>query len=132
MNSQIMAPVSIGELLDKISILEIKMEKISDPEKRKNIKFELELLQKTADEFLTDKKTERLTQLYQELKSHNESLWKIEDDIRDKEREKSFDQEFIELARSVYFTNDKRAARKKDINLLLGSLIVEEKSYKAY
>ena len=122
--------VAPGELIDKITILEIKLERISDKQKLTNVKIEYDILTKTRDESLTSsKELERLTL---ELKSINEKLWVIEDDIRDCEREQDFSDKFIQLARSVYFTNDKRAALKKDVNELLGSKIVEEKSYQEY
>ncbi len=121
--------VSVGELLDKITILEIKSERIEDADKLKNVRYELELLTRLWNEAVpeADLAAERA-----ELKSVNEKLWVIEDDIRDKEAEKSFDAAFVELARSVYYTNDRRAAVKKQVNLKLGSAIVEEKSYSDY
>lgn len=126
----IMVPLAPGELYDKISILEIKSERISDAEKLRNVRFELEALSETREkEIPADPK---LTELYDNLKSVNEELWVIEDDIRDCERDSDFGEEFIRLARAVYFTNDRRAAIKKEINLHLGSKIVEEKSYAAY
>lgn len=126
----IMVPLAPGELYDKISILEIKSERISDAEKLRNVRFELEALSETREkEIPADPK---LTELYDNLKSVNEELWVIEDDIRDCERDSDFGEDFIRLARAVYFTNDRRAAIKKEINLHLGSKIVEEKSYAAY
>jgi hypothetical protein len=126
----ISAPVSCGELIDKVTILEIKAERIADPDKLANVRDELRLLTELweADPAsATDIGTERA-----ELKRINEALWEIEDEIRVKEREQSFDARFIELARSVYRTNDKRAAVKRAINLKLGSRLVEEKSYEDY
>ncbi|MDX1460420.1 MAG: DUF6165 family protein [Xanthomonadales bacterium] len=123
-------PVSPGEVLDKITILEIKAERIRDPEKLANVRRELELLSETWRRHVTPDET--VSRIHAQLRSINESLWEIEDDIRDKERAREFDQRFIELARSVYFTNDKRAAAKKELNLHLGSEIVEEKSYQDY
>jgi transcriptional regulator of nitric oxide reductase len=123
-------PVSPGEVLDKITILEIKSERISDPEKVANVRVELELLQKTWKEFIRD--DEVIRDLHAQLKEINEALWEIEDDIRDKERAKEFDQRFIKLARAVYVTNDRRSQVKKDLNLHLGSEIIEEKSYQDY
>jgi len=120
--------ISTGELVDKVTILAIKLEKISDPSKVNNIRKEYELLLKPmaecgvgidSDEFLA-------------LKEVNLKLWEIEDRIRIKEAEKAFDAEFIELARSVYFTNDERAEIKKRINLATGSELVEEKQYVDY
>lgn len=123
-------PMSPGELLDKITILEIKSERIDDEAKLANVRRELELLNATwADAVTADETVERI---HRELRAINEQLWEIEDDIRDKERVKAFDERFIELARAVYFTNDKRAAAKKALNLHLGSQIVEEKSYQDY
>ena len=126
----IKVPVSPGEVLDKITILEIKSERISDPEKVANVRVELALLQETWKEFIRD--DEVIRGLHAQLKEVNEALWEIEDDIRDKERAKEFDQRFIELARAVYVTNDRRSRVKKELNLHLGSEIVEEKSYQDY
>jgi len=126
----ILVPVSPGELLDKITILRIKVARIQEAAKLANVKLELALLEKTwsdsgcaaagvgADEHA--------------LQAVNERLWDIEDLIRDKEARQNFDRDFIELARSVYVCNDERAAIKKRINLALGSRLLEEKSYKAY
>ena len=126
----IQVPVSPGEVLDKITILEIKSERISEPDKLANVQRELELLQASwLDSVNVDDTVRRI---HDELKSINEALWEIEDDIRDKERAKEFDQRFIELARSVYVTNDQRANAKKELNVYLGSEIVEEKSYQDY
>jgi len=126
----IKVPVSPGEVLDKITILEIKSERMSDPEKIANVRVELGLLQDTWNENIRD--TREIQKLHAQLKEINEALWEIEDDIRDKERAKEFDDRFIELARAVYVTNDKRSRVKKDLNLHLGSEIIEEKSYKDY
>ena len=126
----IKVPVSPGEVLDKITILEIKSERMEDPEKVANVRIELKLLQDTWAANITDDDTIR--GLHAQLKEINETLWEIEDDIRDKERVKEFDERFIELARAVYFTNDKRSEVKKKLNLRLGSQIVEEKSYQDY
>ncbi|NNE06770.1 MAG: hypothetical protein HKN15_13700 [Xanthomonadales bacterium] len=127
---QIQVPVSPGEVLDKITILEIKSERMTDPDKLANVRLELELLNQTwAASVQAD---ETISSIHAQLKKINEALWEIEDDIRDKERLREFDEEFIRLARSVYFTNDKRAAAKKELNLHLGSAIVEEKSYQDY
>jgi hypothetical protein len=122
--------ISFGELLDKITILQIKSERISDAAKLQNIHHEMELLQsiwEKSDEVKIDIKFE----IY-ELKSINEKLWDIEDNIRDKELKKEFDKDFIELARSVYVMNDKRADFKRKINVKLNSELVEEKSYAEY
>ena len=126
----VMIPVSWGELFDKLTILEIKKERISDKPKLTNISRELdELLAVSNAHELPD---EPLNDLVAELRSINETLWDIEDDIRTCERMEDFSSSFIELARSVYKTNDKRAELKLRINRLLGSELVEEKSYKAY
>lgn len=126
----IKVPVSPGEVLDKITILEIKSERMSDPEKVANVRVELALLQDTWTEFIRD--DEVIHDLHAQLKEVNEALWEIEDNIRDKERAKEFDERFIELARAVYVTNDRRSQVKKELNLHLGSKIVEEKSYQDY
>ena len=126
----IKVPVSPGEVLDKITILEIKAERISDPEKVANVRVELALLQETWAETIRD--TDVIQDLHVKLKEINEALWEIEDDIRDKERAKEFDERFIELARAVYVTNDRRSEIKKELNLHLGSEIIEEKSYQDY
>jgi transcriptional regulator of nitric oxide reductase len=126
----IKVPVSPGEVLDKITILEIKSERMSDPDKVHNVKAELALLQDTWNENIRD--TREIQSLHAQLKEINEALWEIEDDIRDKERAKEFDDRFIELARAVYVTNDKRSRVKKELNLHLGSEIIEEKSYQDY
>ena len=128
--SLIQTPVSYGELIDKITILEIKSRRITDDAKLANVRNELDLLNATwANDAAsyTDIVDER-----QRLLTVNETLWDIEDKIRLKERAQEFDQEFIELARAVYFRNDERAAFKREINLKLGSQLVEEKSYQDY
>lgn len=130
MSTEIKVPISPGELIDKITILEIKAANISDAAKLANVKVELQLLQdtwRTSGHANVDIDAE-----WKQLRDINKKLWDIEDDIRDKERERKFDQEFIELARAVYITNDERAAVKKQINTKLGSKIVEEKSYAKY
>jgi hypothetical protein len=122
-------PVSWGEVIDKITILEIKAERIDDAAKRANVVRELELL----DAKLTDAaRRDPVAAVTAQLKEVNTELWVIEDDIRDCERNGDFGPTFIGLARAVYRTNDRRAALKKEINLLLQSGIVEEKSYKPY
>ena len=123
-------PVSPGEVLDKITILEIKSERITDPEKVANVRSELALLQETWASNIRDSKI--IQDLHAKLKEINEALWEIEDDIRDKERAREFDDRFIELARAVYVTNDRRSQVKKELNLHLGSEIIEEKSYQDY
>lgn len=121
--------VSIGEIVDKLSILQIKKLNIQDEYKLININKEFDYLLKVVE---TDLKFSTENELYLELLNINKKLWVIEDDIRDKERNKSFDNEFVELARSIYFTNDERSKVKKRINLEYGSDFVEEKSYKEY
>jgi hypothetical protein len=127
---QILVPVSPGEVLDKITILEIKSERMADQEKLRNVRRELQLLNQTWSTSVKADETVRC--IHAELRKINEALWEIEDAIRDKERRGEFDGRFIELARSVYITNDRRAAAKKELNLHLGSDIVEEKSYQDY
>jgi hypothetical protein len=121
--------ISNGELLDKFSILEIKMGNIKDPSKLSNIEREYKELYNDCTDLLRDSS---INLLYSQLKSINQDLWKVEDDIRDLERKKDFGEEFISLARKVYFTNDERARVKKEINLESGSQLVEEKSYQDY
>ena len=122
--------LAYGELLDKVTILQIKSERISDESKLSNVNKELNLLN---DLWKSDKKSSvDISEEFTALKDINEKIWDIEDGIRDKERVKEFDQEFIELARSVYFSNDTRAEIKRDINLKLGSDLLEEKSYSNY
>ena len=126
----ILVPISPGELLDKITILRIKAARISDPAKVANVKHELSLLEKTWKD--SGAAAVNLGTAETELTTVNEKLWVIEDEIRDEERARRFTEKFIELARAVYFTNDERAAIKKRVNTLLGSTIVEEKSYQQY
>ncbi len=125
----ISTPISLGELVDKISILHIKNINIKDDEKLKLIREELELLNKTLNKHI--KKNDIQNHL-DSLIEINSKLWVIEDDIRDCERNKKFDQTFIDLARSVYFTNDKRSEIKLEINKKFGSKIIEVKSYEEY
>jgi hypothetical protein len=128
--SEIKVPVSPGELLDKITILRIKSQRMSDPAKLSNVRLELNALEETwggSAYAKIDIKADVAA-----LQSVNERLWVIEDDIRDKERAQAFDAEFIRLARAVYVENDERAAIKRRINTKLGSSIVEEKSYREY
>jgi len=122
--------VSPGELIDKITILEIKAERIVDPGKLANVHRELLSLTATREEALEP--SPELDEFTTELRRINERLWEIEDDIRDCERNGDFGERFIELARAVYRTNDRRAAAKRSINELLGSELVEEKDYAAY
>jgi hypothetical protein len=128
--SEISVPVSFGELLDKISILEIKSERMTDPAKLANVRNELSALERTW--MAHPAANHELARLRAELKAVNERLWDIEDAIRVQEKAQAFDAEFIRLARAVYFENDERARIKKDINLALGSSYVEEKSYQDY
>lgn len=128
--NEILIPISPGELLDKITILQIKAERITDPVKAANVKTELDMLSKVWDESVES--DDVITTLSAELKSINERLWEIEDDIRDEERNRRFGERFVELARAVYVTNDERADAKKKVNLHLNSTIVEEKSYQDY
>ena len=123
-------PVAWGELFDKISILEIKMENINGHNALKNISTELAFLQDVAQSKI--EMTHHLQKLLKDLKSINEALSEIEDKIRMKEHDQNFDDAFIQLARNVYITNDQRALKKKEINNYLGSMLVEEKSYKDY
>ena len=122
-------PVSLGELVDKISILHIKNINIKEDEKLKLIREEMELLSKTLDDHI---KRDDIQIYLDSLIEINSKLWVIEDDIRDCERNKTFDQKFIDLARAVYFTNDKRSQVKLDINKKFGSKIIEVKSYEEY
>ena len=126
----IQVPVSPGEVLDKITILEIKMECIPAIEKRNNIRHDLNALRQSRKDSIPDSLP--LDRLMTDLKAVNRRLWEIEDDIRDHERDQKFDDRFVTLARAVYKNNDKRAAIKAEINCLLGASIVEEKSYADY
>jgi 3-methyladenine DNA glycosylase/8-oxoguanine DNA glycosylase len=128
MTPEIQVPVSFGELLDKISILQIKSERISDAAKLANIRTELSALEKTWMAHPAGGKD--IAKLRADLKAVNERLWDLEDNIRLQDKAQAFDDRFIELARSVYQQNDERARIKKEINTVLGSAYVEEKSYK--
>jgi hypothetical protein len=128
--SELLVPVSYGELLDKIAILQIKSERMTDEGKLANVRRELSALERTW--MAHPAAGHDISRLRGELKAVNERLWEIEDDIRVKEKAQAFDDEFVRLARSVYFENDTRARLKKDINLALGSTYVEEKSYQDY
>lgn len=123
----ILVPIAPGELIDKLTILQLKSEHISDPEKLANVKHEYDVLKDVADSAMVS--TDQLTALWQKLYNINADLWVIEDDIREFEGRGDFGPGFVALARAVYVTNDQRASVKKEINLLLGSAIVEEKSY---
>jgi hypothetical protein len=127
---EILVPVSPGELLDKITILRIKVARIQDAPKLANVKLELSLLEQTWKDAGASAHDVALDE--RALENVNGQLWDIEDRIRDKEARQTFDREFIELARAVYVCNDERAAIKKRVNLQLGSRIIEEKSYKQY
>jgi ADP-heptose:LPS heptosyltransferase len=129
-NAAVQVEIAPGELIDKITILEIKQAQITDGEKLKNVRAELEILNRCRREKLTQ--LSELDSLARSLKEINQKLWDIEDQIRDCDRNHNFGQPFIDLARAVYQTNDRRSQLKRDINVLLGSRIVEEKSYSAY
>ena len=128
--SLISVPVSYGELIDKITILEIKAAHIRDAGKLANVRAELDLLNATWAQNAAARIDIAASRA--RLKAVNEALWDIEDRIRLKEKAQAFDAEFVELARSVYFRNDERAAVKRKINLALGSELIEEKSYQDY
>ena len=123
-------PVSVGEIMDKITILEIKAERILDAEKLTNVTAELDTLRPLVTHDALN--TASIKALVAELKDINEALWDIEDNIREREYAKDFGEAFIALARAVYVTNDKRAEVKKQINLATGSTLIEEKSYEDY
>jgi hypothetical protein len=122
-------PVSVGELLDKLSILRIKTIKIQNPEKLEKVTHEYELLHELSQNYLGVKE---YFNLYDDLIATNSKLWEIEDKLRVLEKQKIFNEEFIELARKVYYTNDERFEIKNKINLLLDSEIQEQKSYEDY
>jgi hypothetical protein len=128
--AELLVPVSPGELIDKITILEIKSQRMTDAAKLRNVRTELAMLSETwkTSPFASGE----ISAEWAGLRDVNGKLWDIEDRIRDKERDAAFDAEFIELARAVYVTNDERAALKKRINTKLGSMLVEEKSYADY
>jgi len=128
--AELLVPVSPGELYDKITILRIKAERMTDPEKLKHVRHELALLEQTWADAGLEQST--IVADLAALSAVNERLWDIEDRIRDLEREQRFDAEFIALARAVYLENDARAAAKRRINVGLGASLVEEKSYRDY
>ena len=130
MNSSVTVKISPGELIDKITILEIKMDKITDETKLKNIKLEWETLNKSRSTYLSQ--SAMLNELSAQLKAVNTKLWIIEDDIRNFERLRKFNEEFIDLARAVYINNDERSRVKRRINEFLKSELIEEKSYANY
>lgn len=121
----------IGDAFDKLSILEIKLENVKDKVQRENIQNELNYLQDKLQPFW-NVGGEELKEIYNRLKKTNSQMWVIEDSIRLKEKDSEFDSEFIKLARAVYYTNDRRAAEKKEINYLLNSEFFEEKIYEKY
>ncbi len=135
----VLAQISPGELVDKLIILTIKLEKISDEEKRKNIRIEYDSLvakyehiHQLLGEQQLPPNTQGMPELVKELKEVNTTIWEIEDEIRECERNKDFGPKFVELARGVYFNNDKRSVIKRNINSLCSSEIIEEKSYSEY
>jgi hypothetical protein len=130
MASSIQVEISPGELIDKLTILEIKRERIRDLDKRLHVELEYSKVREVFDKRI--ELSEALQELYVGLRGVNVRLWDVEDEIRDCERRKDFGAPFVELARSVYLTNDRRAEIKRAINTLLGSALVEEKAYKAY
>jgi len=130
MTKPVMIEIAPGELIDKITILRIKDERIADPARRANVRVELETLAEVRAAALPE--DPELDRLEADLKAVNEALWEIEDDIRDCERAADFGPRFVELARAVYKTNDRRADLKRAINLHLGSRLIEEKSYQPY
>jgi len=128
---KILAEISVGELFDKITILNIKLKKINDPEKLTNVKTELDILTEQSNKIILDDK-DTLNKFVQELQEINEELWDIENIKREYEANKNFGENFIKISRDVHFKNDIRASLKKEINLLLDSKIVEEKEYSKY
>lgn len=126
----VLAPVSWGEIIDKITILEIKTEQLTEPAKLANVRKELDMLVAVRERDFPGHAG--LARLSQELKAINQRLWVIEDDIRGCERAKDFGRRFIDLARAVYIVNDERADAKRQVNALLGSELIEEKSYAPY
>jgi len=130
LTTSVTVEIAPGELIDKITILEIKIQRITEEAKLQNVRTEWTALTKSRDANLP--RSPELEELTTELKKVNEKLWIIEDDIRNYERQKDFSDEFIRLARAVYFNNDDRARLKRSINELLGSTIIEEKSYATY
>jgi len=131
-SKKILAEISAGELLDKLTILEIKLYKIDNLEKKKVIREEIKALKEVADKLVDWNKNTDITLLYSKLRTTNEKLWVIEDKIRIHEKDKNFDKEFIELARSVYINNDERFKIKSKINMLMDSNIKEIKEYTDY
>ena len=128
---EILAPISVGELFDKISILEIKLERLDDPVKLANVRHEFSLLERIVVESGITL-TEKIRTVLSRLKWVNTAIWEAEDQIRDCERRGEFDDGFLKIARSIYRLNDTRAAAKRELNLLTSSSVVEEKSYSSY
>jgi len=131
MSIEILAPISVGELFDKISILEIKLERLDDPAKLSNVRHELGLLKQIGAASGIDF-TDEVKAAISTLKSVNSAIWEAEDQIRDCERKRIFGDEFLQTARSIYRLNDARANAKRELNLLTSSSVVEEKSYSPY
>lgn len=127
---QIKVPISIGDLIDKITILQVKLEKIDDPSKKENVSYELDLLMKIFKKKVPQ--SPHLQELSSALKEVNNKLWDIENGTRSKAAKKEFDYEFIELAQNVYINNNHRHELKREINMITGSRIIEEKQYAAY
>lgn len=133
MRSEVKVPISIGELIDKLSILHIKLERVEDLQKRRNIQQEFDLLTLTLSGISkTPAETIAINQAHDDFVDINTKLWDVEDELRLRERNKQFGPDFVKLARSVYYFNDKRAQIKYDINIKLNSTIVEEKDYVDY
>ena len=131
MSNPISVPISYGELFDKISILEIKAERLTDMAKLENVNDELRLLKEVVHRMVMDDALQ-VDAIFRKLKGVNQMIWEVEDKIRDFERRKAFDSEFIEAARSIYRLNDQRASIKRELNVMTSSQIVEEKSYSEY
>ncbi len=132
-HTPILVEIAPGELIDKLVILEIKFERIEDPEKRANVYRELKVLRKCyARTFAHSAAVTGVMRLREQLRDLNRELWDIEDTIRDLERDKDFGEAFVQTARAVYFTNDRRSEVKRKINDLTGSNLIEEKSYQKY
>jgi hypothetical protein len=131
MSGRILVPISTGELFDKISILEIKSERIADQSKLANVNFEIQLLKEIARELKVED-SERVRTLFLKLKDVNTQIWEAEDKIRNCERRDLFNGDFLEIARTIYRLNDARAAVKREISILTSSSIIEEKSYGEY
>lgn len=126
---KIQTPISVGELLDKITILELKTEFISEEQALKNVQHELAELEEVRSKLNI---VENIQETLEKLRTVNRKLWRVEDQLREFEAQKRFDEEFVEKARSVYLLNDQRASLKYEINTLSGSALIEEKSYRKY